>query len=259
MSAQDFLGLVSEVIYLAMFVVTAAALLRTRTLVALDTFLFFGTIALLLLLGNAAELMNVTEHPLIGDVSWVGVAALPYLLLRLVDAFRPQPAWLMLLAPLEFLAISAVGVIVPQPWPIPVSLLVVGHFVLLVGYGSASFMTGARQAQGVTRRRMQAVAAGSGLLALAILLAGIQLVLPAVEPVTSLVSQVVSLAAVAAYFIGFAPPASCAARGRSPPYGDCWPMPPTWSSSPIRGPSRSASRLRRCRPPERRAHRGALG
>lgn len=54
LSAQDFLSLISELIYLAMFVIAAAALLRTRSMVALDTFLFFGVIAFLLLPATGA-------------------------------------------------------------------------------------------------------------------------------------------------------------------------------------------------------------
>jgi signal transduction histidine kinase len=205
-SAQDFLQWVSELIYLAMFVITAAALLRTRTRVALDTFLFFGTIAFVLLLGNAADLLGLTDHPLIGNLTWVGIAALPYILLRLVDDFRPQPWFVMAVASLEFLAVAFVGVTVPQPWPLPVSLIVVAHVTLLGSYTSAAFLRESGLARGVTRRRMQAVAAGSGLLALIILLVGVRLVLPATAPVLGVATQALGLATIVSYFIGFAPP-----------------------------------------------------
>jgi signal transduction histidine kinase len=205
-SAQDFLSLISELIYLAMFVIALAALLRTRSLVALDTFLFFGVIATLLLVADAAELMGVGDEPWIADLSWVGVAALPYILLRLVDDFRPQPRWLMRLAPLEFVAVAAIGLLVPQPWPVPVSLLVVAHVVVIGSYASLAFFREAAGAQGVTRRRMQAVALGSGLLALLILLAGVQIVLPGLSDIVSLANQIIGLGVVLSYFVGFAPP-----------------------------------------------------
>jgi signal transduction histidine kinase len=205
-NAQEFLRLISELIYLVMFVIAAAGLLRTRSLVSLDTFLFFGTIAFLLLIGNAAELMGLTENAVIGDISWVAIAALPYVLLRLVDDFRPQATWLMLLAPLAFLAVAAVGVVVPQPWPILVSLLVVTHVVVFGSYSSLAFLREAREARGVIRRRMQAVALGSGLLALIILLVGVQLVFPATGDAIDVVTQLLGLATVVSYFLGFAPP-----------------------------------------------------
>jgi signal transduction histidine kinase len=205
-SAQDFLRLISELIYLAMFVIAAAGLLRYRSLVALDTFLFFGVIASVLLIGNAAEVMGVTDNPVVGDLAWIGVAALPYILLRLVDDFRPQPTWLMLLAPLAFLSVAVVGVAMTQPWPVPVSLLLVTEVVAFGGYSSVAFLREAGQAQGVTRRRMQAVALGSGLLALILLLAGVQLVVPATASWIGLASQTLGLATVLSYFLGFAPP-----------------------------------------------------
>jgi signal transduction histidine kinase len=205
-TAEEFFRLISELIYLAMFVIAAGALLRHRSLVALDTFLFFGVIAFLLLIGNAAEVMGVTGHPVVGDLAWIGIAALPYLLLRLVDDFRPQPIWLMLAAPLAFLSVAVVGVVVPQPWPVPVSLLVVAHVVAFGSYSSIAFLREAGEAQGVTKRRMQAVAIGSGLLALIILLAGVQLVLPDSADAIGLASQALGLATVVSYFLGFAPP-----------------------------------------------------
>ena len=206
MTAQDFLSLISELIYLAMFVIAAAALLRTRSLVALDTFLFFGAITTLLLIGNAADLMGLTGNQVIGDISWIGVAALPYLLLRLVDDFRPQRTWLMLLAPAVFLIVSAIGVVVPQPWPVQVSLVLVAYVVVFGSYASVAFLREAGHAQGVTRRRMQAVALASGLLALVILLAGVQMILPGTAAVIGLATQLIGLGIVVSYFVGFAPP-----------------------------------------------------
>lgn len=151
-------------------------------------------------------MMGITDNPVVGDLAWIGVAALPYILLRLVDDFRPQPTWVMLLAPLAFLSVAVVGVAMTQPWPVPVSLLLVTEVVAFGGYSSVAFLREAGQAQGVTRRRMQAVALGSGLLALIILLAGVQLVVPATASWIGLASQTLGLATVVSYFLGFAPP-----------------------------------------------------
>jgi signal transduction histidine kinase len=112
----------------------------------------------------------------------------------------------MLLAPAAFLIVAFIGVLVPQPYPVPVSLLVVAHVVVFGSYASLAFLREARAAQGVTRRRMQAVALGSGLLALIILLAGVRLVLPATETWVGLANQGLGLATVVSYFVGFAPP-----------------------------------------------------
>ena len=55
-------------------------------------------------------------------VSWVGVAALPFLLLRLADDFQPRPTWLMIAATAAFVVVAGLGTLVPQPWPTPVVL-----------------------------------------------------------------------------------------------------------------------------------------
>ena len=53
MTAQEFLSAISQLIYLVLFAISIVRLVRLRTLVALDTFLFFGVIAVILLLGDA--------------------------------------------------------------------------------------------------------------------------------------------------------------------------------------------------------------
>ena len=48
MTAQDFLSAISQLIYLALFVISSVRLARLRNLAALDTFLFFGAVAVIL-------------------------------------------------------------------------------------------------------------------------------------------------------------------------------------------------------------------
>ena len=205
MSAQDFLGYVSQAIYLVLFAVVSVRFARRPTWASFDTFLFFAIIAVLLLAGDAAQAFGFEGHPLLNILYWVGVSALPFILLRLVDDFRPQPMWVMATASVAFLAVSAVGFVAPQPWG-AVSLVVVVFVVILGLYASLGFLREARRSTGVTRRRMQAVAFGSGLLAVVLMLAGVRVVLPASTEWLTLVSQAIGLVLVLSYYVGFAPP-----------------------------------------------------
>jgi signal transduction histidine kinase len=205
-TAQDFLSAISQLIYLALFVISLVRLARLRTWIALDTFLFFGVISGILLLGDVARLAGFEQHPAVGIVSWIGIALLPYLLLRLADDFQPRRWYTMVLASLSVAGVAALGIVVPQPWPVPVILAIVVHFVLFGGYASYAFLIESRRNHGGTQRRMQAVALGSSLIALIFLLAGIGAVFPQPVDGLSLAIQVLSLMAVVAYFLGFAPP-----------------------------------------------------
>ncbi len=207
MSAQDFLDYLSQAIYLALFVVVTVRFVRRPAWASFDTFLFFAVIAVLLLAGDAAQAFGFEDHPLLNILTWVGVSALPFILLRLVDDFRPQPAWVMVGASAAFLVVAAIGFVAPQPWGSE-SLVVVAFVVVLGLYASLGFLREARRSTGVTRRRMQAVAFGSGLLALVLLLAGVRVVAPEATEWLTLVIPIVGLALVLSYYIGFAPPAT---------------------------------------------------
>jgi signal transduction histidine kinase len=204
-SAQDFLGYVSQAIYLALFVIASVRFVRHRSWASFDTFLFFAVIAALLLASDAARALGFQDHPAMLVLAWVGISALPYILLRLVDDFRPQPSWVMVAASAAFVFVSAVGIVAPQPWG-ALALVVVVYAATLGLYASLGFLREARRSAGVTMRRMQAVAFGSVLLAVVLLLAGARVVFPEGTEWLSLVSQVIGLALVLSYFIGFSPP-----------------------------------------------------
>jgi len=206
-TAQEFLSAVSEVSYLLLFGVASLRLIRHPGWAAFDTFLFFLVVSVLLLAADAVALLGLDAEPALNLLNWVGISALPLILLRLADDFRPQPSWIMIGASAVFLAVASLGVLAPQPWSPAISLLPVAYVVVLGLYASVAFLREATRSGGPTRRRMQAVALGSGLLAVILLLAGVQVVLPESSEAISLASQLLGLGLVLSYFIGFAPPA----------------------------------------------------
>ncbi|HEX2194378.1 MAG TPA: GAF domain-containing sensor histidine kinase [Candidatus Limnocylindria bacterium] len=205
MTAQDFLSYVSQAIYLALFVVATVRFVRRPGWVSFDTFAFFAVIAVLLLAGDAARIFGFVNHPALNVLTWVGVTALPYILLRLVDDFRPQPRAVMVAAGLGFVVVAAVGFVAPQPFGVT-GMVLVAYAAALGIYASVGFLREARRSTGVTRRRMQAVALGSVLLAVVLLLAGARVVLPAASEALALVSQIIGLALVTSYYVGFVTP-----------------------------------------------------
>ncbi len=207
MSADEFLQLVTQAVFLAVFIDVLVKAVRRPLAARIDIAVFFGSLLLILLIGDVERLGGLTSDHLLGALDYALVSALPYLLLRLADDFSPQPAWLMRLAPLG-LAVLAVGAFASQqPRPVWLQVAPVAWFVVLGGYASVQFALQARVSRGVTARRMQAVAAGSGLFVLVLLLGGIALFIPDSAAVLGAVERLGAGVAGLAYFVGFSPPA----------------------------------------------------
>lgn len=206
MSAQAFLSAISQVAFVALFAIAAVRLARRFSLAALDTFAFFGVITVLLLAGDVERVLGVDSPRVVGTITWVGITALPYLLLRLADDFRPQPRVVTIGAAAAYLVVALIGILAPQPYAPGVSLVSVAFVVILGLYASLAFMREAMRTAGVTQRRMQSVAIGSGLLVGVLLLAGIRLVWPATADIVAVISQTLGIILAFSYFLGFAPP-----------------------------------------------------
>jgi signal transduction histidine kinase len=205
-SADDLLQYLTWAVYGAVFVAVAVRTVRLPTRAHADMALFFGAVALLILLGAAATL--APTRPL-----WLSVAtaalllALPWLLLRLVAEFATVPPWLTLGAPAGWLLAVAAVAALPPPLPPPAALLMVAYFVALMGYDAWALLRAAARAAGVTRRRLRAAALGSGCLAAVLAFAGLGVVFPAAAEALALLGRLAGLASGPCYLVGFAPPA----------------------------------------------------
>ncbi|MGI8554692.1 MAG: ATP-binding protein [Dehalococcoidia bacterium] len=207
MSASTLLRYLTDIPFILIFFLVSAAAIRHPRRANFDTALLFGVIALIIvaaLLRTALHLKPVAIYT--ATVSSL-LMVLPYLLLRLVDDFSRVPRRLMHFA-LAGLLLSVANFFVFGP---PKALLLILAYVLyffgLQVYAADACIREARHTGGVTRRRMQAVAAGSGFLGLTILVAGFQATLPGLAGLWSGISQVCGLSSGLGYFLGFAPPA----------------------------------------------------
>ena len=206
MSATTFVGIANEIIFIAVFVVTAARAARLRTTPSIDIAVLFGLIVAAQQLGNLFELLGLDDTPIASKVALVVIPWLPYVLLRITDHFAPQRRWLMIGALLVTVAVTALGIASPIPLPNSVASVVVGWFALGGGYASISFIRESRRAPGVTERRLTAAAIGSGLLALALLTALAGLLLPPLDQWTGILTQLLVTGGGVAYYVGFATP-----------------------------------------------------
>ena len=208
MSADDLLQIITQVLYVVIFVVVGLQALRRPLRANIDIALFFGVTALIIAIGWVSRALNVESEQqprLLMVVTSSMLMALPYLLLRLVDDFADVPRWLLHAAEAG-LALAVVGLALISPLPAGLALLYVLYFVALQVYAVAAIVREARRSNGLTRRRLQAVAAGSLCLGLVIFFAGVALAAPG-DFIWTEISQILAMISALAYFIGVAPPA----------------------------------------------------
>ena len=192
--------------YVLLFLIVGAQALRRPLRATWDIALFFGATTLIVLELQFVAFTGATSTLLTAIVGTLALA-LPYLLLRLVADFAHVPPVLMRVAEVGLVLIAAALFLAPEPTPLPLVQILVAYFVVLAAYGAVAFVRGARLSVGVTRRRMEAVAAGTVFLGADVLTAGLEALLsPAEVPIVSAIGQLLGLLSAIAYFVGFAPP-----------------------------------------------------
>ena len=207
MSADELLEWATQVAFVVIFLVVAARAARHRSRTNLDIVLLFGDTTLVIVVGRITRVLGIQPGPLLNAATSSLVMALPYLLLRLVDDFSDVPRPVMRVAEVGLVCSVVSLFVLAPPLPVWLTLLLVVYFFGLAIYAALAFVREARRTSGVTRRRMQAVAAGSAFLGLTILVAGFQAALPALAGWWTVLGRIFGLASGLGYFVGFAPPA----------------------------------------------------
>ena len=208
MSALDLLTFVTDAIYLLIFLVVARRAIRRPTPAHIDIALLFGVIVAIILEGFAASRVLPAPSPAwVAAIPGVAAMAIPFMLVRLLDDMSAVPRSVLTIAAIGFAVSALAAALSPQPYPAPVLLLLVAYLVGGSVYAGAAFARRAADAHGVTKRRMQAIAAGTLLFGAVIAVAGLATFVPAEDRfVVTVVDQVLVLLSVLAYFVGFAPP-----------------------------------------------------
>ncbi len=133
-------NLLTQGLFVVVFVRTARDALCRPHRIAVNAALLFGTEACLIALQRFQAIAHPLPDPLVGIVLSSLLMALPFLLLRLVDAFAAVPRWLMG-ASFAGLVLCALGIVLlPQPFPLPIVALYVLYFIGLQVYATAAFI-----------------------------------------------------------------------------------------------------------------------
>ncbi|MEX2373804.1 MAG: ATP-binding protein [Dehalococcoidia bacterium] len=220
MTADELLSHVTQATFFLLFLILAVRAIRWPRRSNIDSAVFFLMIAVIVSISWINDALGTEPGRLVGAFTASLLVALPYPLLRLADDFtgvRPRimrgaEVWLALAVASLFL--------VDEPYPAPVILLAIGFFVAGHIYVGRQFINGGRRATGVARRRLYAVALGSGFIAALLIFIAFAPALPGPDGLWEGVGSVCSLGSAFAYFIGFAPPMILKRGWQAPGLGD---------------------------------------
>src|SRR5947207_5017483 len=220
MNGAELVRLVTNVLFLVVFVGALRTALRERTRTSVDATILFGALAVVIAQSQVATLLGTQLPAAFGLVSAILLLALPYLQLRLVDDFagvRPLVLRLCLGGFVAGIVAVVIGllklVVLPAALPIIVVLALL-YFVGFSAYAGIVLIREAREAKGVARNRMVAAASGALALSLTLLVAVTSTI---VGPTASSVgSMVLALISAAGYVVAFAPPVLLKRAWREP-------------------------------------------
>ena len=220
MNGAELVRLVTNALFLVVFVGALRTALRERSRTSVDATILFGALAFVIAQSQIAALLGTQVPPALGLVSAVLLLALPYLQLRLVDDFagvRPLLLRICLGGFVAGIAAVVIGllklVVLPAALPVIVVLALI-YFVGFCAYAGFVLIREARLAKGVARNRMVAAATGAIALSLTLIAA---LTSTIVGPAASSVaSMVLSLCSALAYLVAFAPPVLLKRAWREP-------------------------------------------
>lgn len=205
MTALELIGVVNQVLFVGLFGVVLLRALRRPTRAAIDTALLFGGIAAVVILTRVVGFLGVTADRWVVAVELLMLNAAPFAMLRLVDDFRGTPRWVQVAGSAAFVLVGALGFIFTPALEI-VSVASIALFLAVGGYAAVAFTTESSRTSGMTRNRMMAVAAGAFLFIGAVVTVFAGAIAARFQPATSFIGQVLALAAVVSFFLGFAPP-----------------------------------------------------
>lgn len=210
MNLNDFLTLVTQLLYVLVAGLTLLEWVRHREQTHLDIALAFVSLAVTIVAQNVQQVAGL-QLPWLSLLGSLAILAQPYLLLRVAHDFRPVRPLIrhgaLLGLGLSWLTLASVSAFNLSPLPAWAALFVIVYFVSVEAYATFVFVRGALTTAGITRWRLRLASAGSGLLAALILLIPLAVVVPA--PVQLLIAplfQVLAALSGLSYYLGFATP-----------------------------------------------------
>jgi PAS domain S-box-containing protein len=205
MSANDLLTLGIQVLFILLSIITIIDFLRHRDAARRDIALTFSSLGVTIVIPLLTRMFGAQAGRL-NTLATLTLVAQPYLMLRLIQHFHPVRPLIHRTALLGMI-VSAGALLLYTTAPPPVATVaIIAYFVAINGYAMIACVRGALTTSGVVRQRLRLTAAGSGLLALVLVVAVISSLFPALRPVTTPATLVVAIASAVTYYLGFAPP-----------------------------------------------------
>lgn len=195
------LALIADLVFLSIAASTLLVALRSTRRAHRDVAMFFVS-------GGITVLISLSQvrHPALTAISSIGLIALPVLLLRIVRDFTSVSRGVMVLSTAAFAISAGIVLALPAPLPRAAVLFIIGYIIVTNVYATVRFVAHSRLARGARKRRKQAVAVGTFLLAVLFLVAGLRTVIPQYQAALTAISAFCSLGCTVGYFLGFAPP-----------------------------------------------------
>lgn len=204
MSLTDFLVALTRLTYIVIALATLVDLVWHRDRARLDIALLFTALAVIILAQEYASFLGQSPWWLTKFIQ-LALMAHPYLLLRLIEHFRPVPR-LVRWVGAGGLALSWVILLLIPTLPIAINLLLVAYFVGIELYATWALFRGAWVTRGVTRWRLGLAGLGSAFIAAVFIVVGIVVVIPGLQPFVGLLNQAFSVLSGLCYYFGFATP-----------------------------------------------------
>jgi signal transduction histidine kinase len=173
-------------------------------------------VAVAVALSRLAGWVGLDGSPAVTSLTLILLNAVPFAMLRLVEDFSGSPRWVQIAGALAFVALGALTIAGMGEITAPLAVATIAFFAAVGGYAAIAFALESRRAHGITRRRMTAVAVGAALFIAAIVGLFVGVLVEPLGPIVSLIGQVLALAAVLSFFLGFAPPAWVRRAWREP-------------------------------------------
>ena len=206
MTINQLLIVITRGTLIVIALITLVEYLRYRRKGYSDVVLMFGGLGILVFFQFLQDRLAF-EGQWIRKIPSLLLVAHPYLLLRLVGHLRPVPKLIYAVGASGVVGSWLLIAVNPSPLPAPVAVVIVLYFAVVEIYASLALVRGALTTSGVTHWRLIFAASGSVLLAVVVIIAGINAVYPAAATILSPLSQVTGVLAVLSYFIGFTTPA----------------------------------------------------
>jgi signal transduction histidine kinase len=206
LTALELLSLITQVLFIGLFVAALRRVLHERSRASLDTLLLFGSIAAVVVVGEVAGWLGAADHPLLPGLTVALLSIAPLAMVRLVSDFSRQPGWVTVAGYVAFVGVVVLGFVAVERAVEVVELLMLAFFTLVGGYAAIAFAREATRSRGITRRRMVAVAAGAALFVGAVVTILVGALAPSTTTFLAVAAQIGALGSVGAFWVGFMPP-----------------------------------------------------